>query len=231
MVTTPPPGTPRQSDCVDVDERIEAFETTRADGIKDTVRFVMDQNPGMTTDDAYASISELVATETERVKIMVAWDDEEMANLSNSVGACDAELTIEDMQKAMTEIAETCRVNREEAQAKADEAYLRMRMEPPTVAVHQTRRARELSSAVQHAHAAAKWSAAAATARCIAMSEDETRMIRFAPAFRSIGADAVVRTIRHAAAAMDLKISSPYRRAQRAARRVRMARKKRRGYA
>ena len=181
--------------------------------------------------------SEVIIPESERAAAEVAWDDEALANLSNSVGTCDAELTIEDMQKAMTEIAETCRVNREEAQAKADEAHLRMHMgvdlgsHPPTFAVVRPRRVRELLKAEQHTEAALKWGAAATIAGCLAKAENETRMIRFAPAFRSIGADAVVRTIRHAATAMDLKISSPYRRAQRAARRVRMARKKRRGYA
>lgn len=45
------------------DEQLEAFEAKRREGIKDTVRFVMEHNPGMTWEQADAEMRRLVADE------------------------------------------------------------------------------------------------------------------------------------------------------------------------
>lgn len=50
---------------------------------------------------------------------------EELENLSNSIGTCNADLTIADVMAAMEEVGRRQRENAAEAQAKADEAYLR----------------------------------------------------------------------------------------------------------
>lgn len=99
------------------DDRLEAFEAQRAEGIRDTIKFIRERNPGMTWEQAEEEMRRRV--------------DAELANLSNSIGTCGAELTIADVQRAMREVGERQREYVDEMRVKADEAYLRLRMEPP----------------------------------------------------------------------------------------------------
>lgn len=152
---------------------------------------------------------------TPRQSDCVGGVDDDYANLSNSIGTCGAELTIDDMQKAMAEIAATCRANHEEAQAKADEEYLRTRMGPPPVFTSpRSEIAKDGTVTMRTTHFPPIYRAGAMG---WAEGAGKTRS-GFAFTF---GVD------------LDGPIVSPNLRklAKRAARRVRMARKKRRGYA